>query len=347
VTWGMDRQAEHERWLVEEHGKRPVAVTNYPKEIEVFYMRVDPDGRTVSAMDILVPRMGAIIGGFKHAVRERIDIAAITRAKLASFDLDRLDVPDLQRDHRGRQAEAEDDRGPDERLHGQDANAQREEGSRRNRRSRTPGCHGCHLRAGLPSGQPRRPPGAAMIRPNPNGDYPTVPESAFVDPTAIVCGKVVLGDRVFVGPYAVIRADELAADGSIEPIVIGEVSNIQDGVVIHSKAGASVRVGRGCSIAHRAIIHGPCTIGDGVFIGFNSVVFNCEIGDGSVIRHNSVVENCHIPAGFHIPSTTTIHADAELARVPRVDPDVTSFSESVVATNQWLVEGYKRIRNEL
>lgn len=186
-----------------------------------------------------------------------------------------------------------------------------------------------------------------MIRRNPMGDLPVVPESAFIDPTAIVCGKVIIGEHVFVGPYAVIRADEVDEQGRMEPIIIGSGSNIQDGVVIHSKAGGRVEIGQFSSIAHRAIVHGPCSVGDHVFIGFNAVIFNCSIGARSVIRHNSVVENCHLPEGFHVLSTTTIHADADLAKIPRVDPDARSFSESVAQTNMDLVKGYKRIANEL
>lgn len=185
-----------------------------------------------------------------------------------------------------------------------------------------------------------------MIRKNPNGDLPVVPESAYVDHTAIICGKVVIGENVFIGPYAVIRADEVDASGGMEPIVIGDDSNIQDGVVIHSKAGGRVSIGTATSIAHRSIIHGPCEIGSRVFVGFNSVVFNATIGAGSVIRHNSVVENCHVPPGFHIPSTTAVHSDADLAQIPRVTADAASFSESVTAANLWLVKGYKRIANE-
>lgn len=185
-----------------------------------------------------------------------------------------------------------------------------------------------------------------MIRKNPTGDMPVVPQSAFVDPTAIICGKVIIGENVFIGPYVVIRADEVDDNGQLEPITIGSNSNIQDGVVIHSKAGGRVDIGEYTSIAHRSIVHGPCKVGSRVFLGFNSVVFNAEIGDGSVVRHNSVVENCHLPAGFHVPSTTNIHSDEELARIPRVNTDQTTFSESVAITNLWLVQGYKRIQNE-
>ena len=186
-----------------------------------------------------------------------------------------------------------------------------------------------------------------MIRKNPQGFLPVIHASAFVDPTAIVCGKIIIGENVFIGPYAVIRADEVDDKGEMEPIIIGANSNIQDGVVVHSKAGGKVIIGEYCSIAHRSIVHGPCEIGDRVFIGFNSVVFNCSVGSGCVIRHNSVVENCHLPPDFHIPSTTTIHSDGDLSEVPKVSADASSFSESVAMTNVELVKGYKTIANEL
>lgn len=186
-----------------------------------------------------------------------------------------------------------------------------------------------------------------MIRKNPNGDTPVVAESAFVDPTAILCGKVVVEDDVFIGPYAVIRADELDADGRMEPIVIRAGSNIQDGVVIHSKDGARVEVGRNTSIAHRSIVHGPCIVGDNVFIGFNSVLFNCTVHDGSVVRHNCVIDGRDLPPGFYVPSTTKVNRDTDLSTIPRVTPDASTFSESVAQTNRWLVKGYKKIAGEL
>jgi len=63
VKWGMDLQTEHERYLTEEIFKKPVFVTNYPKEIKAFYMKLNEDGKTVAAMDLLVPGIGEIIGG--------------------------------------------------------------------------------------------------------------------------------------------------------------------------------------------------------------------------------------------------------------------------------------------
>lgn len=63
VYWGADLQSEHERYLVEEHFKRPVILTGYPKEIKAFYMKMNDDGKTVRAMDVLFPKIGEIIGG--------------------------------------------------------------------------------------------------------------------------------------------------------------------------------------------------------------------------------------------------------------------------------------------
>ncbi len=63
VKWGIDLQSEHERYLVEEHFKRPVILTDYPKEIKAFYMKLNDDGKTVRAMDVLFPNIGEIIGG--------------------------------------------------------------------------------------------------------------------------------------------------------------------------------------------------------------------------------------------------------------------------------------------
>lgn len=69
--WGMDLQSEHERYLVEKHFKKPVILSNYPKEIKAFYMRQNDDGKTVAAMDILVPAIGEIVGGSQR--EERLD----------------------------------------------------------------------------------------------------------------------------------------------------------------------------------------------------------------------------------------------------------------------------------
>lgn len=78
VSWGIDLQSEHERYLVEQHFKKPVILTDYPKEIKAFYMKQNEDGRTVRAMDVLFPQIGEIIGGSEREadldkLQQRID----------------------------------------------------------------------------------------------------------------------------------------------------------------------------------------------------------------------------------------------------------------------------------
>lgn len=83
VEWGLDLQTEHERWLTEEHVGRPVVVMNYPEHIKAFYMRLNDDGKTVAAMDVLAPGIGEIIGGSQR--EERLDVLD---ARMAQFGLD-------------------------------------------------------------------------------------------------------------------------------------------------------------------------------------------------------------------------------------------------------------------
>ncbi len=87
VQWGVDLQSEHERYLVEKHFKKPVILTNYPKDIKAFYMKQDEDGKTVRAMDVLFPGIGEIIGGSQREedyekLSRRIDEMKIHRESL-------------------------------------------------------------------------------------------------------------------------------------------------------------------------------------------------------------------------------------------------------------------------
>ncbi|MBI1395186.1 MAG: asparagine--tRNA ligase [Betaproteobacteria bacterium] len=84
VRWGVDLQSEHERYLSEQYARRPVIVMNYPKEIKAFYMRLNDDGRTVAAMDVLAPGIGEIIGGSQR--EERLDVLD---ARMAAGGMDR------------------------------------------------------------------------------------------------------------------------------------------------------------------------------------------------------------------------------------------------------------------
>jgi asparaginyl-tRNA synthetase len=88
VKWGIDLQSEHERYLTETHAKKPVIVMNYPKDIKAFYMRVNDDGRTVAAMDVLAPGIGEIVGGSQREER------------LAVLD-SRMDEHQIDKEHYG------------------------------------------------------------------------------------------------------------------------------------------------------------------------------------------------------------------------------------------------------
>jgi asparaginyl-tRNA synthetase len=86
ISWGVDLQSEHERYLTETYFKKPVILTNYPKDIKSFYMRINDDNQTVAAMDVLVPGIGEIIGGSQR--EERLDVLE-----------NRMDACGLNKDH--------------------------------------------------------------------------------------------------------------------------------------------------------------------------------------------------------------------------------------------------------
>ena len=189
-----------------------------------------------------------------------------------------------------------------------------------------------------------------MIRRNPNGDIPVVHESAFVDPTAILCGKVIVKENVFIGPYAVIRADEVNDDGDMEPIVIGAGSNIQDGVVIHALKDKHVRVGgepwavyvgRDVSMAHDALVHGPCYIGDDTFVGFKAVVHDAVVGSHCYIGIGAVVVGVEVPDGRFVPHGAIIDTADAVERLSLVSDVHREFTEDVVEVNRGLVAAYR------
>jgi asparaginyl-tRNA synthetase len=87
VAWGVDLQSEHERYLVEKHFKKPVILTDYPKEIKAFYMKQNDDGKTVRAMDVLFPRIGEIIGGSQREENYDKLLNRITELNIPMKDL--------------------------------------------------------------------------------------------------------------------------------------------------------------------------------------------------------------------------------------------------------------------
>ncbi|MCP4640551.1 MAG: carbonate dehydratase [bacterium] len=176
------------------------------------------------------------------------------------------------------------------------------------------------------------------IEPNGTGDHPTISGSAYIHPSAVIIGNVQILDEVFVGPQAVIRADEPDADGVVAPIIIGERSNVQDCVVVHALAGTSVKIGPEASIAHGAVVHGPCELGSNTFVGFSSVVFNATLGDGVVVMHRALVEGVDVPSGMYVPSAGAVRCEHDVRALAPVPEDVAAFARKVVRTNVALAE---------
>ena len=87
VSWGLDLQSEHERYLVEKHFMKPVILTDYPKEIKAFYMKQNPDGKTVRAMDVLFPKIGEIIGGSQREENYEKLMDRITELEIPEKDM--------------------------------------------------------------------------------------------------------------------------------------------------------------------------------------------------------------------------------------------------------------------
>ncbi len=183
-----------------------------------------------------------------------------------------------------------------------------------------------------------------MIEVNHAGDRPIISATAGLHPTAVVIGNVEIGDEVYIGPNAVIRSDEPGADGSVGAIIIEREANIQDGVIIHALGGTGVRIGQGTSIAHGAIVHGPCEIGANCFIGFNSVIFKASLGDGVIVLHQAFIEDAAIPHGLMVPSMSAVRNKEDVLRLAPASPELAEFALKVRQTNVLLAEVSTLIR---
>ncbi|NQT16174.1 MAG: carbonate dehydratase [Planctomycetes bacterium] len=176
------------------------------------------------------------------------------------------------------------------------------------------------------------------LEPNGTGDFPKVARSAYVHPTATILGNVIVEEEAFIGPGAVIRADEPGPDGKVRPIIIGEQVNVQDCAVVHALGGSEVNVGHGSSITHAAVVHGPCDIGANCLIGFNSVVFRATLGNGVIVMHQALVEGVNVPPALHVPSMTAVQSEEDVRRLGPAPPDLVAFAQKVTRVNLQLRE---------
>ncbi len=179
-----------------------------------------------------------------------------------------------------------------------------------------------------------------MIEKNPEGKYPIIGENSYIHTSAVIIGNVTIGNNVFIAPNVVIRADE---PGSF--IKILDNSNIQDGVIIHSLEHQGVIIGRNCSIAHGAIIHGPANINDNSFIGFSSLIFKSNIGRNVAILHKVLIENVNIPDNKLVESGNIIKNSEELKKCRDITSDIVTFMKNVREVNLWLNKNYLKMKN--
>jgi carbonic anhydrase/acetyltransferase-like protein (isoleucine patch superfamily) len=178
------------------------------------------------------------------------------------------------------------------------------------------------------------------IRPNPAGDWPTIDDTAFVDPSAQIMGNVYIGPGVYVGPQAVIRADELTEDGDVEPVVVHEDAFIQDGVVIHARAGSRVTVGSRSNIAHGVIIHGPCTIGEECFIALRASIYNSNLEEKVWVGIGAIVMRATVPSHTMIPAGAMVRSGADIQHFRLMTHNEQAYKDGVIEASAALRDGY-------
>jgi SulP family sulfate permease len=175
-----------------------------------------------------------------------------------------------------------------------------------------------------------------------------MPKSSFVHHQANVVGRVVMGEHVHIAAGTSVRADEGA------PFFIGTNSNVQDGVIVHALKDRRVRVGgeewavyvgRNVSMAHGALVHGPCYIGDDTFIGFKAVVHDSVVGARCFVGIGAVVVGVEIPDGKFVPHGAIIDSAEKVEELRDVTHAQREFNDDVVEVNRGLAAAYREHRD--
>ena len=171
-----------------------------------------------------------------------------------------------------------------------------------------------------------------------------VARTAYVHPKASLIGRVILGESVHIAASASVRADE----GS--PFFIGSSSNLQDGVVVHALKDKhvlvrgepwAVYIGEHVSVAHDALVHGPCYIGDHSFVGFKAVVHDAVVGGGCFLGIGSVVVGVEIPAGRFVPPGMIIDTQDKADALGAATEAHGELNADVVDVNRGLAAAYR------
>lgn len=189
---------------------------------------------------------------------------------------------------------------------------------------------------------------------------PQIDPTAYVHPLAAVIGRVIIGRRVMVSPFASVRGDEG------QPLYVGDEANVQDGVVIHALATEhegrvieqnlveadgekyAVYVGARVSLAHQAQIHGPARIGSGSFIGMQSLIFRSRVGAGCVVEPGCMLLGVTVAEGCYVPAGSVVKSQAEADALPKITDEyaLKNLNAEVVQVNIQLAEGYSRAATE-
>ncbi len=200
---------------------------------------------------------------------------------------------------------------------------------------------------------------------NPNVTWPKISKTAYVDPFGVIIGDCEIGKLVLVAPFAVCRGDE----GT--PIYIGDYSNLQDGVILHSlettthgkniddrrysaqgqllkgndtafKTGFAIYVGSKVSLAHDVMVHGPAYIGNDTFVGMKSLIFDAKLGKRDAIGVSSTITNgVNIADDKFVPPGSIITTQAQADKLPaRVGSSYEKLNGFVLHVNQELAKGY-------
>jgi carbonic anhydrase len=185
------------------------------------------------------------------------------------------------------------------------------------------------------------------IRHNLAGDYPQIDPTALIDPSAQIIGNVKIDREVFVGPLAVLRADQRGLDGKVAPIQIDREVNIQDGVIIHTDPGASVTIGSKTSVAHGAIIHGPCTIGKECFIALRASLYKVTIEDHVWLGIGAIAKLVTVPSFTRVPAGAVVRDRPELLALRLITDKERKYMEEVRAANSRLRKDYLELRDKV
>lgn len=181
------------------------------------------------------------------------------------------------------------------------------------------------------------------IRPNLIGDRPEIHPSALIDPSAQIIGNVKIAKNVFVAPLAVLRADEPGPDGKVQPIILEEECNIQDGVIIHSHGGDSVRIGARTSVAHGVCVHGPCDIGSDCFLAMRCTLYRANLQDFVWVGMNASVMKSTLEEYTYVPAGHVIRNIHDMRDLRVLSEKELAYMRNVLEATNRLREDYRRL----